>query len=257
MNCEAQQYPNVAVLVPCYKRPEYTAMCIDALFERTRYPHVLFVLVDDGSKDNTPCLLNAMKARYQGTGTGTGRGADAVWKHTENYGLHATVVEFWRFVKDHGEIDIAGKIDYAIEVFGGWLTRMVEIFDACPELMILSPTTREAKEAEMFGVDVGQPYMQATNLGGLWVMRRSVIEGLNFDAFGGGVKGVHGSWPFIQHLRNRHVTGWAPDVVVEHVGDFSGSHPLHIKTQSHADYSQEVGRGVAWDVDEMLSGETQ
>ena len=44
---------SIDVLVPCYKRPEYTKMCLEALEKNTKYHNVTFYLVDDGSQDDT------------------------------------------------------------------------------------------------------------------------------------------------------------------------------------------------------------
>jgi glycosyltransferase involved in cell wall biosynthesis len=65
--------PLVSVLVPAYNAAEYLAETIDSVLAQT-YPHVEIIVVDDGSKDETPAVL----ARY---------GDRVVAKRQDNQGL--------------------------------------------------------------------------------------------------------------------------------------------------------------------------
>src|SRR5690348_13129305 len=50
---------NAIVVVPCFKRPEYTLKCVKALESAQSYKDVLFYLVDDGSCDGTKEILES------------------------------------------------------------------------------------------------------------------------------------------------------------------------------------------------------
>ena len=56
-------YPLIAVLVPCYNEEAHVEETIEALME-LEYPNFEVVAINDGSKDRTGELLNALAARF-------------------------------------------------------------------------------------------------------------------------------------------------------------------------------------------------
>ena len=58
-----QNYPLIAVLVPCYNEEAHAEETIEALME-LEYPNFEVVAINDGSKDRTGELLNALAARF-------------------------------------------------------------------------------------------------------------------------------------------------------------------------------------------------
>lgn len=228
--------PLVDYFIPCYQRPEYTSACVDSLLTNTLYPAVTFHFVDDGSNDRTSrIMLKAAREDHR----------VRCYIHTENCGLHARIQEFWL----SAVADFIGKLDNDCRVSRGWLTRLMEIFAENPELELLSPTTDTGHEAHHFGQCLDKSYLKATDMGGLWLMKKaSVLSRLSLDQPRAHPQGgIAGAWETMAHLRrNGVVMGWAPDVVVEHVGHHGGQHPDHIKSEAHAAYSQQVGRPIWW-----------
>ena len=58
-----ENYPLIAVLVPCYNEEAHAEETIEALME-LEYPNFEVVAINDGSKDRTGELLNALAARF-------------------------------------------------------------------------------------------------------------------------------------------------------------------------------------------------
>ena len=60
---ERENYPLIAVLVPCYNEEETCEDTIEALME-SKYPNYEVIAINDGSTDRTSELLNALIARF-------------------------------------------------------------------------------------------------------------------------------------------------------------------------------------------------
>ena len=238
--------PSVHVFVPCYKRPEYTAMCLAALSKNTHHPATDFTLVDDGSNDETSELLLSYAAVLNAQ-------SDLVLS-LENKGLRYRILQFWlKTLKS--DADFVAKVDNDNLVPAGWVTNMLDIFDAHPELDILSPDNHPGHPALRIGKDIGKRYrLAASPIGGLWFMRRRVLEGLPIETW---VKecsghGINGAWDLmVSAKRKGFVMGLTTEVCFQNIGHQSGNHPQHIKSGAHKDYSAEVGRNVNW-----VAGET-
>ena len=57
------EYPLIAVLVPCYNEEENVEETVEALME-LKYPNYEVIAINDGSTDRTGELLNALAARF-------------------------------------------------------------------------------------------------------------------------------------------------------------------------------------------------
>lgn len=60
---QRENYPLIAVLVPCYNEEAHAEETIEALMELT-YPNFEVIAINDGSTDRTGELLNALAARF-------------------------------------------------------------------------------------------------------------------------------------------------------------------------------------------------
>lgn len=197
--------------------------------------HIDFYLVDDGSNDGTFELLDSWKSVNV-----------KVKKHFENKGLRATIIDFLE-VCQFEKYDFIGKMDNDCGVPANWVIEILEVFNKWPEVDILSPNVMPSNAAFVYGKKVdGLPYMPAKLVGGLWFMRGKLIFGLDFDKYG--TDGLTGAIALLAQIvtEKEPIIGWLPNLIVEDMGHWSGTHPEHIKTKDHAEYSKEVGRDVAW-----------
>lgn len=223
----------VECLVPCYKRHEYTAQCIKALEEAQTYDNTLFHLWDDCSADGTEEILRRSSLNKR------------VVVNEENRGLRNILINF---------LEIVGSDTEFITVVGNdclmpknWMNDILEVF-AKSDADILSPDVNPSHAALRLGnPDDGRGYMPSKYVGGLWFMKRSMIDGMKFEKYMG-LRGINGAFEVLNQiiLDKDPKIGWASSVVVEDIGHWSGNHPLCIKTEEHKDYYASVGRKVSW-----------
>lgn len=227
----------VAILVPCYKRPEYTEKCIRALELMDRPCHVKFVLWDDGSKDATTHIL---KTAYLGDNK-------LVMESEENKGLRAIISSFFFDPCLMHDYDIIAKIDNDCVVPVDYLTSMLAKFQTT-NADILSPNVLPSNASYKYGsADVDHlGYRPSKIVGGLWMMKRSMIEGIEFDRHD--VVGIKGATNILYQIviEKEPKIGWLTEVTVQDIGHWSGLHPEHIKNADHLNYYNEIGREVAW-----------
>lgn len=229
------QHPRVAILVPCYKRYEYTLKCIQALSFAQDYINTTFYLVDDASDDGTFEILSSWKGSNI-----------KVVRNFENEGLRSVIINFLEICQFE-KYDFIGKIDNDCGVPKNWLNDILAAFKLCPEVEVLSPNVHPSNAAFIHGKKVeGLRYMPAKLVGGLWFMRGSLIYGLDFQEYD--TDGLTGAIALLNQIvtEKEPIIGWLPDVIVEDMGHWSGSHPDHIKSKEHAEYSKVVGRDVSW-----------
>lgn len=224
----------IAVLVPCYKRPEYTRMCIDALEDAQHYENTTFFLVDDGSEDETESIL--VKAKLP----------SVVVINKPSIGLRATILKFFEFVKD-GKFDYISKVDNDCLVSLSWLRNLIDILKLSGS-DIISPNVMPSNAAYTYGKEIDEtlPYLISDIVGGLWTMRADLIEDIYFEPLN--VKGIKGAWPLLNQILIEKLAKciWAKKVTFEDMGHWSGLNQKHIKSDDHADYSEEIGRKIPW-----------
>jgi glycosyltransferase involved in cell wall biosynthesis len=223
----------VEVLVPCFRRPEYTAQCIKALEEAQEYPNTFFHLWDDCSEDGTAEILTSSTLNNR------------VVVNDENRGLRNILINF---------LEIVGKDTEFITVVGNdclmpknWMNDILAVF-AKTDADILSPDVSPSHAALKLGrPDDGRGYMPSDYVGGLWFMKRHLIDGMTFERYPN-LRGINGAFEILNQiiLEKEPKIGWLPSVVVEDMGHWSGTHPLCIKTQEHKEYYQQVGRRTSW-----------
>ena len=53
----SQRYPLISIIMPCYNSEAFLEETIKGVFRQT-YPHIELIIVDDGSTDLSPAILN-------------------------------------------------------------------------------------------------------------------------------------------------------------------------------------------------------
>lgn len=225
----------VVILVPAYKRPEYTKKCIEAFNNMVIPCHVEFWLWDDGSCDGTKEIFETLKHEK------------TILSTTENYGLRY-VISCWLHdpCQIRKSIDIIAKMDNDSIVPPDYLVTMLNKF-LTTDADILSPNVYPSNAAYTHGnEDMGLGYRPSHIVGGLWMMKREMVDGLEFDRHD--VVGIKGAFNLLYQIiiEKEPKIGWVPEVVVQDIGHWSGAHPEHIKSTEHAEYYNEIGRSVSW-----------
>lgn len=78
---EEKNLPLVSVVVPCYNHEKYVKETIESILNQT-YKNIELIVIDDGSKDNSPRIIQALADEYGFT-----------FIHRSNKGLSATLNE--------------------------------------------------------------------------------------------------------------------------------------------------------------------
>ncbi len=223
----------VGIFVPCFKRPEYTAICIKALEKAQEYKDCEFYLLDDGSQDGTGEILN--NAQLDST-TIISR---------ENHGLRVSILGFFEWAKNE-KFDLIAKIDNDCAVPLNWLNDAVKVFEST-DVDILSPNVEPSNAAFTQGrLEEGLPYRPSKIVGGLWIMKTSLLDDMQFERMA--TRGIKGAFSLLYQIivEKDPKIGWLPNVTVQDIGHWSGKHESHIKSEAHQEYSAYVGRPVAW-----------
>lgn len=222
-----------AILVPCYKRQEYTEKCIRALEASQDYGDSIFYLVDDGSNDGTSDILVSAKL------------PKVVFRNDYPNGLRNVILDFFRKVEDK-DFDLISKVDNDCLVPRNWLNSISDIFNS-HSVHVLSPNVNPSQAAYTNGkYQADLPYFPSKIVGGLWTMRKNLIDGIQFEEHD--INGIRGAFQLLNQiiLEKEPVVGWLPSVTFEDMGHWSGTHPEHIQSEAHREYSVEVGRRIAW-----------
>jgi len=223
---------DIAILLPAFKRPEYTAKCIWSLEQAQAYERATFYLVDDGSDDETAQIFQQARIPKK------------LIVHPENIGLRNVILNFFEEVQ--GKYAYLIKLDNDVKVPANWLTDIMKVLETS-DADILSPNVRPSHAAYKHGSEVsGKPYRPSTHVGGLWAMKAHLPENIYFDK--PNVPGITAAFNvLLQIIREKEpVVGWLTSVTMEDMGHWSGSHDEHIASEEHREYSARVGRRVAW-----------
>lgn len=223
---------STAILVPCYKRPEYTKLCIEGLEKAQNYDNTTFHLWDDGSDDGTEAILNNANLPKK------------VFINKENKGLRHVLISF---IENSGDVEFLSVVGNDCIMPKDWLTKILGTFEKT-DLDIVSPNVVPSNAAYQWGVDdvKGLGYRPARTVGGLWTMRKSLTEDIYFEQIN--CRGIVGAFQVLRQIIvvKKPKVGWITEVEVDDIGHWSGVHPKHIKSPEHKEYSVEIGRRVAW-----------
>lgn len=195
-------------------------------------------MVDDGSGDKTLDILQSSKFHED-----MGSPVTCIEK---NSGLRNVLIDFIEWARTN-KYDMIGVIGNDCLVPKNWLNDLLAIFEKT-DVEILSPNVFPSNPAFRHGQEdlAGLGYRPSMIVGGLWFMPTELVKDIEFERYA--VRGITGAFNILQKIlieKNPRV-GWAPDIVVQDMGHWSGRHPLHIKSPEHEQYYAEVGRGVAW-----------
>jgi hypothetical protein len=174
------------------------------------------------------------------------REQDVVINNGGNIGLRNCIIQFFNWAKDK-DFDFISKVDNDCLVPAFWLDDLVRILvDANAD--IISPNVSETNAAYKYGnlKKRVNGFIPSKFVGGIWTMKTDVIRGMSFEEIG--VGGIRGAFNIINQItvdKDPRV-GWTDKVTFEDVGYWAGTHPLHLKTMSHAVYSAEIGRPISW-----------
>jgi hypothetical protein len=214
----------IAIFMSYYKRPDYTERCIKALNEAQEYTNTDFYIVEDANP---------------------------------NTGLRNRIIDFFDSIKGKG-YDIIAKMDNDCLVPKNWLNDILDVFEKS-DADILSPNVHPSDAAFTYGKadKDGKGYRPAEIVGGLWVMKYSLVEDMYFERHE--LNGLTGAVPLLRQIvtEKEPKIGWVADVIVQDVGHWSGMHPEHVKSRDHEIYSKEVGRSIAWSCGEKVEPQMQ
>lgn len=223
----------VEILCPCYRRPEYTAQCIKALEEAQVYDNCLFHLWDDGSCDGTDNILRQSSLNKR------------VVVNPENKGLRNILINFIE-ISSAEFICVVGN-DCLMPK--NWMNDILAVFEKNPDVDILSPDVFPSHAALRMGEPdtEGKGYMRSSHVGGLWFMRRKLVEGMSFERYDASL-GIRGAFEVLNQiiLETDPKIGWVPSVLVQDIGHWSGTHPQCIHSEEHRDYYAQIGRRISW-----------
>jgi len=208
----------IAILVPCYKRPDYTNYCLGSIVQAQEYPGGISF-----EKDNNVTRTIIFTPDCNS--------------------LRSVIIDFFNKTK---YFDFICKVDNDCMVPKNWLNDILNIFDK-HDVDILSPNVSPSNAAMKHGEFVeGLPYRPAKVIGGLWFMKRSMVDDMVF--YNHDVVGITGAIAILRQIYSEKspIMGWVPSVVFDDMGHWSGEHPMHIKSKDHLEYSNEVGREIAW-----------
>jgi len=79
MENDVKEMPLVSVIVPCYNHEKYVEQTIESIVNQT-YKNIELIVIDDGSKDNSPKILEELSKKY-----------NFYYEHQQNIGLPATL----------------------------------------------------------------------------------------------------------------------------------------------------------------------
>lgn len=121
MQRENTQYPLVTIITPAYNLAPYLPETIESVLNQD-YPNIEYIVLDDGSKDNTCEVL----ARY------TGR---IHWETHENMGEARTVNKGWKMAK--GDYVVVVNADDPI--YPSMISKLVRYMEDHPDVLVLYP----------------------------------------------------------------------------------------------------------------------
>lgn len=170
-----------------------------------------------------------------------------MYEHNGKKGLRSAILDFFEYAIKRNYTHIA-KVDNDCLVPHNWLKDMMDVFNNT-DIDILSPNVKPSNAAYKHGEDTEEflGYRKAQTVGGLWMMRTELIRDMQFEKHKN-LRGLIGAIPLLRQIVNENdpKIGWTTKVTFEDLGHWSGKHPEHIKSNEHKEYSQEVGRQVAW-----------
>ena len=106
----------IAIFLSCYKRPEYTSVCLRSLEKLdTTGLDLAYYLYDDGSNDGTDFMLDRCELSSK-----------RIVRNNEPKGLRANQIDFFQTINNRG-YDFIAKMDNDCCVPYNWLTELTNV----------------------------------------------------------------------------------------------------------------------------------
>jgi glycosyltransferase involved in cell wall biosynthesis len=131
--------PLVSIVTPAYNRASYLDETIRSVLEQD-YPNMEYVVLDDGSTDNTRDLLGQYSGRL-------------IWETHPNMGEHRTVNKGWTMT--HGEILAVVNSDDTL--LPGAVSAAVAFMQARPDILVAYPDWNDVGPKSEFLAHVHVP----------------------------------------------------------------------------------------------------
>ena len=126
--------PLLSVIIPCYKVEAYIGACLQSVWDAVSPENrsaVELVVVDDGTPDNTPAIVQSfLDGRVSGSGMGAvcARQQDAGSADARNSGMRRAAGQYWFFL-DSDDVLFPGAVDRMLDIIRRTQPDIVE-FDA-------------------------------------------------------------------------------------------------------------------------------
>jgi len=158
-----------------------------------------------------------------------------------------SLISFIEIAKAEKDVEFLSVVGNDCLMPQWWLNNILDVF-AKTDVEILSPNVLPSNAAFIHGIDdtKGLGYRPSRIVGGLWNMRKYLVEDIYFERMG--CRGIIAAFNVLSQIiteKNPKV-GWLENVTVQDIGHWSGTHEKHIKTPEHKAYSAEVGRPISW-----------
>jgi glycosyltransferase involved in cell wall biosynthesis len=127
---EASRPPHIDVIIPVRNGARFIEACLDSVRAQTLQPDAVIV-VDDGSTDDTPALLQAYAARWPKLHLM--RSAPRGASHARNLALQASQAEFIAFL-DSDDVWAPEKLEAQMALFSPERTRLGIVHCACIQI---------------------------------------------------------------------------------------------------------------------------
>jgi GT2 family glycosyltransferase len=137
----------VSIIIPCCNEAAYTRLCVESVLRHTRAPYEL-ILVDNGSTDDTPALLDSIRTRE-------GPARVSVIRNETNRGFPAACNQ--ALADAHGQHVVLLNNDTVVTP--NWLEGLLAgLTQAGPDVGLVGATTNYAPEPQNVKADYAFPH---------------------------------------------------------------------------------------------------
>ncbi len=227
--------PLVSIVTPAYNQAEYLADTIESVLAQD-YPNIEYIVLDDGSTDSTPEVLNRYNGRVR-------------WERHDNMGQARTLNKGWAMSKG----EVIGYLSSDDILYPSAIRKLVEMLEgddsivcSFPDSDLIDHQSRVVKKNVCRPFDLGELIVrQECHIGPGALFRRSA-----FDSVGG--------WkPELKLAPDREF--WIR--LAEHgrlvlCHDILAGYRMHPYSISYKDVSEEVGREYLWVLDQYFGGKS-
>ena len=137
----------VIVIIPVFNRPEYTKVCLDALYSTRHGTAISPIVVNNGSRQKTTKVILDWLQRYEGLSEEIKSVVDVPTIITleSNKGFSTAVNSALRSISNLSDKYVVILHNDTV-VFPGWLGKMLPAFEEDDDVAVVSPRTSYANE---------------------------------------------------------------------------------------------------------------